>query len=468
MQECNKNTLVKWIIFALLAYMMARLTGVLISFSLVLGHTMANDFRKKGIEFAKLAIEAENGNNKVEALRCYTLCLEYLTTDMKYEKSPKIKATLQAKARGYLEHAEKLKEELNPVTAPQSSGMAARQRPQSPQNNSAKDDESNESQQRRDMLKAGTLLQPGNAHHVRWNDIAGLKTAKQFLQESIVLPMRLPHLFGHDSPAKRKPWTAVLLYGPPGTGKTQLARAVATESNCTFFSVSASSLVSKWVGESEKAVRDLFQLARESKPSILFIDEIESLCGHRGDSNESESAKRIKSEFLSQTNDMADILLLAATNLPWAIDPAFRRRFVKRIYIPLPDFEARQQLFMIHLNGKDHKLELDDVNEFAKETEGYSGADIATLIDEAYMLPVRLLSTATYFVQRQDKWYPCESNEPGAALMTWNEVADYASLRVEPITRNHLLKARQDTPPTVSQDDIGRYDSWTLEFGKRD
>ena len=93
MQEGNKNTLVKWIIFALLAYMMARLTGVLISFSLVLGYTMTNDFRKKGIEFAKLAIEAENGNNKVEALRCYTLCLEYLTTDMKYEKSPKIKAT---------------------------------------------------------------------------------------------------------------------------------------------------------------------------------------------------------------------------------------------------------------------------------------------------------------------------------------------------------------------------------------
>merc|ERR1712113_283330 len=149
--------------------------------------------------------------------------------------------------------------------------------------------------------------------NVKWSDVAGLDTAKQLLKEAVILPIKFPNLFQ----GKRKPWAGILLYGPPGTGKSYLAKAVATEANnSTFFSVSSSDLVSKWLGESEKLVKNLFEMAREKKPSIIFIDEVDSLCSSRSD-NESESARRIKTEFLVQMqgvgNDNDGILVLGKT-----------------------------------------------------------------------------------------------------------------------------------------------------------
>ena len=145
---------------------------------------------------------------------------------------------------------------------------------------------------------------------VKWSDVAGLEAAKESLKEAVILPVKFPHMFTGN----RKPWRGILLFGPPGTGKSYLAKAVATEANnSTFFSVSSSDLVSKWLGESEKLVKNLFEVAREKKPSIIFIDEVDSLCSSRSD-NESESARRIKTEFLVQMqgvgNDNDGILVL--------------------------------------------------------------------------------------------------------------------------------------------------------------
>lgn len=160
---------------------------------------------------------------------------------------------------------------------------------------------------------------------MRWEDVAGLEQAKEALKEAVILPIKFPQLFT----GKRTPWRGILLYGPPGTGKSYLAKAVATEAQATFFSISSSDLVSKWLGESEKLVKQLFEMAREAKPAIIFIDEVDSLCSARSD-NESESARRIKTEFLVQMNgvgvDNDKVLVLGATNIPWQLDAAIRRR----------------------------------------------------------------------------------------------------------------------------------------------
>lgn len=180
-----------------------------------------------------------------------------------------------------------------------------------------------------------------------------------------------------------------------------MAKAVATEANnSTFFSISSSDLVSKWVGESEKLIKNLFLLARQHKPSIIFIDEIDSLCSSRSE-NESESARRIKTEFLVQMNgvgnDTDGILVLGATNIPWVLDTAVRRRFQKRIYIPLPEEHARLDMFKIHLGNTAHILSTADLCVLAKKTDGYSGADISIIVQDSLMQPVRKLQEATHF-----------------------------------------------------------------------
>lgn len=154
------------------------------------------------------------------------------------------------------------------------------------------------------------------------------------------------------------------------------------------------------MGESEKLVKNLFDLARQHKPSIIFIDEIDSLCSSRSD-NESESARRIKTEFLVQMqgvgNDMDGILVLGATNIPWVLDSAIRRRFEKRIYIPLPEEHARLIMFKLHLGSTTHVLTDEDLKTLAKNTDGYSGADISIVVRDALMQPVRKVQSATHF-----------------------------------------------------------------------
>lgn len=219
---------------------------------------------------------------------------------------------------------------------------------------------------------------------VHWADVAGLDVAKSALKETVVYPFLRPDLFM----GLREPARGMLLFGPPGTGKTMLARAVATESKSTFFAISASSLTSKFLGESEKLVRALFQLAKLLAPSIIFVDEIDSLLSSRG-GGEHEASRRIKTEFLIQWSDlqkaaagrdMSDkekekgdatrVLVLAATNLPWAIDEAARRRFVRRQYIPLPEGWVRKQQVQTLLGHQKHELSERDLDRLVKLTEG--------------------------------------------------------------------------------------------------
>lgn len=220
---------------------------------------------------------------------------------------------------------------------------------------------------------------------VHWDDVAGLEIAKKALKEAVVYPFLRPDLFM----GLREPARGMLLFGPPGTGKTMLARAVATESRSTFFSISASSLTSKYLGESEKLVRALFSLAKALAPSIIFVDEIDSLLSARSGSGEHEATRRIKTEFLIQWSDLqraaagreqtdkekergdaSRVLVLAATNLPWAIDEAARRRFVRRQYIPLPEDFTRSTQLRTLLSHQKHALEEADIEKLVELTDG--------------------------------------------------------------------------------------------------
>ncbi|KAI3961990.1 hypothetical protein MKW98_029943 [Papaver atlanticum] len=224
---------------------------------------------------------------------------------------------------------------------------------------------------------------------VKWESIKGLENAKRLLKEAVVMPIKYPKYFT----GLLSPWKGILLFGPPGTGKTMLAKAVATECGTTFFNISASSIVSKWRGDSEKLVKVLFELARHHAPSTIFLDEIDAIISQRGEGrSEHEASRRLKTELLVQMDGLTKtdelVFVLAATNLPWELDAAMLRRLEKRILVPLPEPEARKAMFEELLPAV---CEAEDLpyDLLIEKTEGYSGSDIRLVCKEAAMQPLR-------------------------------------------------------------------------------
>lgn len=226
---------------------------------------------------------------------------------------------------------------------------------------------------------------------VSFGDVAGQELAKQALQEIVILPALRPELFtGLRAPAR-----GLLLFGPPGNGKTMLAKAVAAESKATFFNISAASLTSKYVGEGEKLVRALFAVARELQPSVIFIDEVDSLLCERRE-GEHDASRRLKTEFLVQFDGVQSggddrILVMGATNRPQDLDEAVLRRFAKRVYVALPDVETRLTLLKNLLGKHGNPLSKNELSVLAKLTAGYSGSDLTSLAKDAALGPIREL-----------------------------------------------------------------------------
>ncbi|GFR41454.1 hypothetical protein Agub_g2142 [Astrephomene gubernaculifera] len=300
---------------------------------------------------------------------------------------------------------------------------------------------------------------------VKWDDIAGLEEAKRVLNEALVLPMIMPDFFT----GIRRPVKGVLLFGPPGTGKTMLAKAAATETSCTFFNVSSATLASKYRGESERMVRVLFDMAREMAPAMIFIDEVDSLCSQRGTANEHEASRRVKTELLVQIDGVhgggdkdkdaaaaggpdgeppapRHVFVLAATNFPWDIDEALRRRLEKRVYIPLPGHAQRLQLLKINLKEVDVA---DDVNldSVAAQLDGYSGDDITNICRDAAMNGMRRLV----------------AGKTPAEILALRE-AGKDSFK-EPVTKEDFQQAIRKINPSVSKEDIKRHEEWLGVFG---
>mmetsp|Transcript_30495 Transcript_30495/g.61446 ORF Transcript_30495/g.61446 Transcript_30495/m.61446 type:complete len:514 (+) Transcript_30495:86-1627(+) len=318
---------------------------------------------------------------------------------------------------------------------------------------------------------------------IGYDDIGGVRKQLAQIRELVELPLRHPQLF---KSLGIKPPRGMLMYGPPGSGKTLIARAVANETGAFFFLINGPEIMSKMAGESEDNLRKAFAEAEKNAPAIIFIDEIDSIATVRSDS-ESESSRRIKTELLVQMdglgNSVEGLLVLAATNLPWAIDSAVRRRCQKRIYIPLPDERARKRMFEIKLAKLDPRADItsEQLDSLMNRTEGFSGSDITVVFRDAIMEPVRRCQDAQAFQwvevpkaggeegEKEKKLMPCSPGTVGCVEMTIMKLAqEYGpeSLVAPPVTFRDFEKTLQRCKPSVSEDDLKEFAKFTAEFGQ--
>jgi len=319
---------------------------------------------------------------------------------------------------------------------------------------------------------------------VKWDDIASLEDVKKTLKEVVILPTIIPEYFK----GIRKPFRGILLFGPPGTGKTMLAKAVASTAKCTFFNVSPSLVISKWRGDSSKLIRLLFDIARFYAPSVIFFDEIDAIASSRGGSGEHEASRQLKSELLIQMDGVnagpetepepdahdvdegaeekhdesalnlnehdetktkkkakksSHVMVLAATNYPWLLDEALRRRLEKRIFIGLPDDKARIALFRMYFK----ELDLDENIDFEKlsqMTQGYNGSDIQVICRNAAMIPMR------------------------NKLMNI-DVSDLENLKCSDLetklTQNDIESVISKIRSSVAKEDVDKHKQWFGKFG---
>jgi len=390
---------------------------------------------------AKEAVEYDKKAEYQKAINKYSRAAEILIQFAKYNKNPSLQKLCQEKIHEYVSRAKTLKRSLKPY---KKGRISTRKRVTKKGKDSEEIEEeeilTKEQQELREVI-SGTIIT--ELPNIRWDDIAGLVECKQSLREAIVLPIMRPELFT----VARRPWSGILLYGPPGCGKTLLAQAAATECDATFFSASAAELLSKWLGESEKLISSLFKLARIEAPSIIFFDEIDSITTSRGYGSESGGERRIKTQLLGEIQGLKSrteklLLILGATNRPWDIDTAMLRRFEKKIYVPLPDEEAREAIFKIHTAGVNLSLTDNDFRELGEKTAGYSGSDIANVCREVIMRPIRELD------------------------MSGKITAEAEEIIVRDVNIEDFNKTLKKIKPIVSEKEIKRYHEWFEQFGE--
>ncbi|KAF4344719.1 vacuolar sorting-associated 4 [Fusarium beomiforme] len=385
---------------------------------------MSTNFRDRAIAEVQKAITADHNKEYQKAFDLYMSSMELWVKALKWEKNKALKVTMQEKMATYLDRAEKLKQFLASENDNANGGKAIMGANGSSAGGKGKPQAEDDDNKKLRNALSGAILQ--ERPNVRWEDIAGLEGAKETLKEAVVLPIKFPSLFQ----GKRQAWKGILLL-----------------------------------------VKALFSMARENKPSVIFIDEIDALCGPRGE-GESEASRRIKTEILVQMdgvgNDSKGILVLGATNIPWQLDAAIRRRFQRRVHIGLPDMNGRARMFKLAIGDTETSLVASDYNILAAKSDGMSGSDIANVVQSALMRPVRKILQATHFkpVMKDGKRMltPCSPGDPEKIEMTYDDVSSDELLAPDVALKDFEM-ALEDSHPTVSKDDIARQIEWTNEFG---
>lgn len=442
-----------------------------------------NNFLDNATKFVIQAVECDKKSDLREALRLYDLSLKYFDSAIKYEKNEKTKSVIISSVNIYIARAQEINELLkNGELGSQEGGGGNGSGNNIPKGNGYKEKSNikeeeeninNENNSFRLSIKLKKVIDPTT----KWEDIIGMNKTKELLFDNVILSKKLKHLYNNNC----KTCKGLLLYGPPGNGKTYIAQALATKTSpCSFYSISSADLISKWVGDSAKYIRALFDEAKENKPSIIFIDEIESICNERGggngnSSNHNESGAL--TEFLIQmegfSDDMDDILVIGATNLPWKLDKAIRSRFKKRIYIPLPDSNTRKMIFKNKLKNEFNSFSDNDFNELSLLTNYFSSRDISFLISSALQQTIDIIKNATHFkyFNNSNKIIPCSPNDINAFELDFDEEflqkgKDASIIVRPPVKLFHFKMILYDIKPSVSENDLNQFIEWTSQYGE--
>lgn len=424
---------------------------------------------EKGREFIKKAVEADEEKDYAVAKRHYITALDYFATYLTYEKNKKAADVVRLALPNYIARAESITKFLkeNPNYTPKKNGGGG---------NSGTAQETSGPKGSENSSKPISSFTVEKCN-VSWEDVAGLQQAKAYIRQAAIIPLQIPHLFKEGGILE--PWKGILLFGPPGTGKTFLAKAVSTEANATFLSVKASDIFTKWVGESETQIRNLFDQARSCDgPCIIFFDEIDALCRARTESD-SEVNRRVLTEMLNQMDGMVQngagksrVMVMGATNKPWELDGGIIRRFEKRVYIPLPEPSTRKLMITKLLTKAREKdgiilhVDEDCITQIVEQTEFFSAADTSLLIKDALMNLVRKMEDATHFVKTPDgRLMPCSPGHPQAIEVSWSGIKDKSTIVLPPLTNADLLAALRGTKSSVVQKDLEQFTKFEKTTG---
>jgi len=430
--------------------------------------------RDKAIAFVRDAVKEDQAGSYEQAFKLYVVALGFFGVYLKYEKNPRMKETVTQKYKEYLARAEELQKSVQTET--ETKNLAGEVH-----NRRGADIEEDGELAEIDRLFGFSIVKKPN---LKWEDVAVVQDAKDALMKVIICLEKFPHFFA----GKIQPKNRILLYGPPGAGKSSLAKAAATKSGSTFFSISSVDLLSAWGRCSGKDVSRLFALARQSSPAIIFIDEVDALCGESEGGREPEVARCIKEELSKLQGSGccgSEVLVLGATNMPLALNQAMNRCFDQRIYIPLPDGAVRTQILRMNIGETPSNLTDDDYRSISAMTEGFSGSDMKHVVTDALHEPIRRTQNATHFItfknaphipnsnanEHEESYAPCSPDEPGAWPSSLEELArlGYATrVLPPPVTIDDFRTVLLRTRPAVSVADLKTYDQFTREVGDCD